>query len=208
LWESLWAEAPDPLPGFDVELRRAFLLGRMRGGERVLDLGCGEGDFAAAAAEAGAAEVTGVDIAEAALRRARSRHPDLRFERVAPGEPLPLEDASVDLVWCSEVLEHVVDTAHLLSEARRVVRTGGLLLATTPAHGRLRRLGLGIAGWERHFDPRGADLRFYTARSLRELLIEFGFDDVEVRGAGGPPLNRRHLFAAARRAGIAAYDPR
>jgi hypothetical protein len=76
-----------------------------------------------------------------------------------------------------------------------------VLAATTPGHGPLRRLRLAVAGWERHFDPRGADLRFYTARSLRVLLDDFGFD-VRVRAGGG------HLFAAARRAGIAAYDPR
>jgi len=131
-YDALWEDAPDPLPGFDVARRRAFLLEHVRGGERVLDLGCGEGDFAAAAAQAGPAEVLGVDVAAEAVRRARARHPDLRFERVE--DALPAQDASFDLVWCSEVLEHVLDTATLLSEARRVLRTGGLLLVTTPGH--------------------------------------------------------------------------
>ena len=197
-YDDLWRDAPDPLPGYDVQRRRAFLFEHVRAGRRVLDLGCGEGDFGAAAAEAGA-DVLGVDVAEEAIRRARARHPELRFEHVE--DTLPADDATFDLVWCSEVLEHVLDTARLLSEARRVLRTGGVLAATTPGHGPLRRLRLAVAGWERHFDPRGADLRFYTARSLRELLDDFGFDDVRVRAGGG------HLFAAARRAGIAAYDP-
>jgi SAM-dependent methyltransferase len=192
-YDQLWEDAPDPLPGFDVEPRRAFLLEHVREGDDVLDLGCGEGDFAAAAAQAGAGEVLGVDIATEAVRRARARHPTLRFER-AEGE-LPAQDASFDLVWCSEVLEHVLDTASFLSEARRVLRTGGMLLVTTPAHGPARRLALAVAGWERHFDPRGPDLRFYTARSLRELLEDFGFEEVRVRGKG------RHLYASARRAG-------
>ena len=187
---------PDPLPGFDVPRRRAFLLDHVRAGERVLDLGCGEGDFAAAAAQAGAGEVLGVDVAAEAVRRARARNPGLRFERV--DDELPAADASFDLIWCSEVLEHLLDTAAVLSEARRVLRTGGIFLATTPAHGRLRGLGLAFGGWERHFDPRGPDLRFYTARSLRELLRDFGFETVHVRGRG------RHLFASARRAGLHA----
>lgn len=175
----------------------------MRGAERVLDLGCGDGRFAAAAAGAGAAEVVGVDVAEAALARARAAHPALHFERVAPGGELPFGDATFDVVWCSEVLEHVVDTARLLSEARRVLRTGGALVATTPDHPLLRRVGLALGGWERVLDPRGADLRFYTARSLGELLTDFGFEDVEIRHAGGPPLLRRHLLASGRRAGLA-----
>jgi SAM-dependent methyltransferase len=201
-WEQLWEDAPDSLPAFDVELREAFLRAHLRGGERVLDLGCGEGDFAAAAASAGADEVLGVDVAAAAVRRARARHPELRFEQVTAGEPLPAGDATMDLVWCSEVLEHVVGTARLLSEARRVLRTGGTLLVTTPAHGRTRRVALAVAGWERHFDPRGADVRFYTARALREVLADFGFDAVRVRAAGGPPLARRHLLGSGRRAGL------
>jgi ubiquinone/menaquinone biosynthesis C-methylase UbiE len=195
-YDALWEDAPDPLPGFDVEARRAFLLDHLHGAERVLDLGCGEGDLAAAAAQAGARDVLGVDVAAEAVRRARARHPELRFERVA--DALPAPDAYFDLVWCSEVLEHVLDTAAVLSEARRVLRTGGLMLVTTPAHGRLRRLALAVAGWERHFDPRGADVRFYTARSLRDLLRDFGFEEVRVRGRG------RHLFASARRAGLHA----
>ena len=72
-YDALWEDAPDPLPGFDVARRRAFLLEHVRGGERVLDLGCGEGDFAAAAAQAGAAEVLGVDVAAEAVRRARAQ---------------------------------------------------------------------------------------------------------------------------------------
>jgi ubiquinone/menaquinone biosynthesis C-methylase UbiE len=160
----------------------------------VLDLGCGEGDFAAAAVEAGAGEAVGVDVAAEAVRRARARHPQLRFEHV--DDTLPGEDASFDLIWCSEVLEHVLDTARLLSEARRVLRTGGTLLITTPAHGLRRRLALAFSGWEAHFDPRGPDLRFYTARSLTELLEDFGFEEIRVR------TERPHLFASARRAGI------
>ena len=195
-YDDLWRDAPDPLPGYDIQRRRAFLLEHVRAGRRVLDLGCGEGDLTAAAAEAGA-DVVGVDVAAEAIRRARARHPDLRFEHV--GETLPADDATFDLVWCSEVLEHVLDTTRVLSEARRVLRTGGVLAATTPGHGPLRRLRLALNGWESHFDPRGADLRFYTARSLRELLHDFGFEDVRVRAGGG------HLFAAARRAGIAGH---
>jgi ubiquinone/menaquinone biosynthesis C-methylase UbiE len=194
--DALWEVAPDPLPGYDAQPRRAFLLEHLRGGERVLDLGCGEGDFAAAAAEAGAGEVLGVDVSGVAVQRARRRHPELRFERFK--DVLPAPDASFDLVWCSEVLEHVVDTAALLSEARRVLRTGGFLLVTTPSHGLGRRAALAFRGWERHFDPQGPDLRFYTARSLRDLLRDFGFEDLAVRGRG------RRLLASARRAGLGA----
>jgi hypothetical protein len=65
---------------------------------------------------------------------------------------------------------------------------------TTPSHGRLRLL---VGGVERYCDPVGDHLHLYTARSLRELLRDFGFADISVRSAGGPPLLRRLLLARA-----------
>ena len=60
--------------------------------------------------------------------------------------PLPLEDNSFDVVWASEVIEHVADTGRWLSEVRRVLKPGGRLLLTTPSHGRLR---VALGGIER-----------------------------------------------------------
>ena len=136
-YEDFWADAPaDPEP-WEWERRRALLLGEARPGERVLDLGCGAGRFVAALRDAGA-EPVGVELAEAALERARANAPGADLRLVADDGSLPLEHASVDLVWCSEVLEHVPDTAHLLLEVRRVLKPGGRLLVTVPHHGRLK----------------------------------------------------------------------
>ena len=196
-YESFWADAPqDPEP-WAWERRRAFLLAEAQPGERVLDLGCGTGRFVAALRDAGADPV-GVELAEGALERARRNVPgaDLRLM----GDGIPLEDASVDLVWCSEVLEHVPDTAGLLSEARRVLRTGGRLLVTTPSHDLPRRALLALLRWEPHFDPLGQHVRFYTRRSLGRVLDTFAFEDVHITGIGGPPLLRETLVARARKA--------
>jgi ubiquinone/menaquinone biosynthesis C-methylase UbiE len=178
------------------ERRRRFLMAHVEPGQTVLDLGCGEGAFTALLAKAGAQPV-GVDVADEALRRARTGHADLDFRRAGPGEPLPLADGSVDLVWASEVLAFVPDTAHVLSEVRRVLRSEGRILVTTPAHGRVRAL---VHGLDRDLDPLGPALRFYTRGSLRTVLETFGFDRVGVHAAGGPPLLRRTLLARGRRA--------
>src|SRR3954447_5820687 len=186
-YEDVWAELPrDPEP-WAWERRRALLLGEARAGERVLDLGCGAGRFVAALRDAGADPV-GVELADAALERARRNVPgaDLR----AMTDAIPLEDSSVDLVWCSEVLEHVPDTAGLLSEARGWLKPGGRLLATTPARRRL----LSVLRWEEHFDPLGQHVRFYSRRSLTRTLETFAFEAVEVRSERGM------LVARARKA--------
>ncbi len=194
-YEELWERLPDDLEPPDLELRRSFARAEIGPSDQVLDLGCGAGDLINDL-RATAASVVGVDVAEAALRRARARHPELAFYRTEIDGELPLGDNSFDVVWSSEVIEHVADTARWMSEARRVLRPGGRLLLTTPSHGRLK---LAVGGLERYSEPLGDHLHLYTARSLRGLLAEFGFDQVEVRAAGGWPLWRRLLLARAAR---------
>jgi SAM-dependent methyltransferase len=192
-YEELWERLPDDLQPPDFELRRDYLLGEVRAGDRVLDLGCGSGELTAALAEADGA-VVGVEVAEAALGRARAAHPSLDF-RLAPIDgPLPLGDNSFDVVWASEVIEHVADTARWLSEVRRVLVPGGRLLLSTPAHGRLLLL---VGGIERYSPPLGDHLHLYTPRSLARVLGELGFGQVQVRAVGGPPLLKRLLLARA-----------
>src|SRR5712671_4064579 len=102
-YEDLWSRLPDELQPPDWELRRDFLLAGVRPSERVLDLGSGAGDFTKEIVRAGARAV-GVEVAEAAIERARAGHPELDF-RLAPIDgPLPVGDGEFDVVWSSEVI--------------------------------------------------------------------------------------------------------
>jgi 2-polyprenyl-3-methyl-5-hydroxy-6-metoxy-1,4-benzoquinol methylase len=199
--EALWASIPEGLEPADFQLRSRFLLAHVRPGLRVLDVGCGEGRFAAALAAAGA-QVTGIDVTEEPLRRARARHPELDLRLLAHDSPWPAPDASFDAVWAGEVIEHVADTAAWLSELRRVLRSGGSLLLSTPANGRLALLAAALSGgaFARRFDPLGEHLRFYNRATLTRLIEEFGFQDVTVRSEGGFPGARRLLLLHAVRA--------
>jgi ubiquinone/menaquinone biosynthesis C-methylase UbiE len=190
-YEELWERLPEQMEPADRELREAFARAHVRRGDRVLDLGCGDGALSGVLADV-AGSVVGADVAEAALQRARARHPELSFVLAPFDGALPFDDGSFDVVWSSEVIEHVADTARWLSEVRRVLVPRGRLLLTTPSHGRLR---LAIGGIERYSEPLGDHLHLYSARSLRQLLTEFDFAVAELRGAAGPPLLRRLLLA-------------
>ena len=178
IWEAL---PPDAAPERFAQ-RRAFLLANVAAGERVLDIGCGAGEFSAALAEAGALPIA-VDVAAEALRRAAARVPDLDRRLWRDGEPLPLADGCVDVVWAGEVIEHVGDVAPWLSELRRVLRPRGTLLLTTPHHGPLTllRLAMSPRRFAAHFDPRSDHLRFFSPRTLRALLDDLGFDVARLR---------------------------
>ncbi len=197
-YEDVWADAPaDPEP-WAWERRRALLLAEARPGERVLDLGCGAGRFVAALRDAGADPV-GVEIASGALERARAVAPGADLRLLAQDGSIPLEHGSVDLVWCSEVLEHIADGAHLLQEARRVLRPGGRMLVTVPYHGRLQASLVALLRFDAHFDPQGQHLRFFTRASLAASLRAAGFAEPRVRAVGGAPLFRETLVARAGR---------
>jgi 2-polyprenyl-3-methyl-5-hydroxy-6-metoxy-1,4-benzoquinol methylase len=199
-YEDLWRSLQPGTPPADFPLRLRFLLANVAGGDRVLDVGCGEAEFTAELARAGAS-VVGIDVAEEPLRRARERDPALDLRVVAGEGPWQLDTAAFDVVWAGEVIEHVDDTAAWLSEVRRVLRSGGRLLVSTPNHDRLTlaRLALSRSPFASRFDPRGDHLRFYSRDTLAALIEDFGFEAVSVRRAGGVPGARPLLLAVATR---------
>jgi len=150
--------------------------------ESALDVGCGDGRLTR---ELAVRDLTAADVSVVVLARARERLVVGRLVELDPGAPLPLEDGSFDLVLCSETLEHVQDVQQLLSEARRVLRPGGTLAITTPAHSRLTAARIAVTGFELTFDPLSPHLRFFTRRSLTRVLDGMGFDVVSARRRRG-----------------------
>jgi SAM-dependent methyltransferase len=101
-------------------------------GSRALDLGCGAGQLAHYLAEAGAAEVIGVDISESMLELARTRwaHPRVRYVRAAI-ESTDFPPNRFELVASSLAFHYVDDYAGLLRRIATWLAPGGILVFTT-----------------------------------------------------------------------------
>lgn len=149
---------------------------------RGLDLGCGDGTILQAiAARVPAPRMTGVDLdaREVELARATGLYETLH---VAGGEAIPEADQSFDFVFSNSVLEHVTPIDATLRESARVLRPGGVLIATVPAAG----FHACLAGpWHprvtrgqylKSLDQRLAHLRYWTIEEWRRHLDEAGIE--------------------------------
>jgi len=109
------------------ELR--FLFDYTKKGEKVLDLGCGNGRFSQYLEKA---DYTGVDFSEKMIEEARKRFPQKKFQ-VANALSLPFKANTFDKIYSVAVIHQVPSFSYRLeaiSEARRVLKPGGLLFLT------------------------------------------------------------------------------
>lgn len=117
----------------DVKFKKYLNLLGMKKGEKVLDVGCGEGIFLARVAKTYGADCTGIDISKRLIATAKSlrlrsgQAHQLRF-RVADATQLPFKDNKFDYVLSFDVLEHIQNQGKVLFEMMRVLKPGGLLL--------------------------------------------------------------------------------
>jgi ubiquinone biosynthesis O-methyltransferase len=158
------------------------LVGDVRG-RRILDVGCGDGEFALELTRRGA-NVTGIDASPAMIGAARAlaaRTKTSTSFHVGLAERLPFEAERFDIVTAIAILCFVEEPAPVLREIARVLRPSGRLVIgelgkwSSWAAARRIRAMLGSQLWRQS--------RFRTAGELRSLAEQAGLTVEEVRGA-------------------------
>jgi ubiquinone/menaquinone biosynthesis C-methylase UbiE len=180
---------------FDLLVREGDLRGR-----RVLEVGCGTGQLAAALAERAAARVWAVDPEPVMVEIARRR---LRSVRVATAEALPFKDGWFERAVLRLVV-HLLDAGRALPELRRVLASGGRAVVATfdPAH-----FG---AGWLTPFFPSIPAIdraRFAEIAELERALLAAGFSSTRsVRLSQRHELTREAALERIRGRHISTFD--
>jgi methionine biosynthesis protein MetW len=161
----------------------------LRGGNRLLDVGCWNGDLLARICEAGLyTESHGVDIVEEGVQATIARGFQAQIVDLNRS-PLPFPDGYFDGVTALAVLEHIFDPYAVVREIHRVLRQDGELVVQVPNvasfsnRARILRGHLPVtstdAGWD------GGHLHYFTKRALDRFFHQEGFDVLARRTSGG-----------------------
>jgi SAM-dependent methyltransferase len=154
----------------------------------VCDIGCGNGVFTGDLKRRIDCNLIGVDSNKYALEQASK----LDFDKLIQvddftKDKLPIDNESVDLVICKDVLEHLIDPEFLTHEIFRILKPGGYFLVHVPNHfpiwGRLKFLFTNNIDTFSYFPNANRydfpHIRFFTLDSMKDILKVSGFASLE-----------------------------
>lgn len=153
-----------------------FYWQHLAGAQRVLDLGCGNGDLGRY--KPGSAQVYGLDLAPPLVSQAGA-HENAQVWDLDGSNPLPFADGSFDAVVAKDILEHLQRPWRIVVEMKRVTRPGGIILASVICE-------RGHRTWGDYTHVRG-----FTMQSVRQMFADVGLQVLGTWRMGGIPLTSR-----------------
>lgn len=169
----------------------------------LLDVGCGNGSMASFLIENGYS-VYGTDASSTGIEQARKKYPDRFFLQDLTKDELPSELSAIsfDTIVSTEVVEHLYDPRKYIAFCKNVLgkNGGGELILSTPYHGYLKNLVMAVSGTlDNHFTALwdGGHIKFWSHKTLTQLLTEQGFKVTEFKGSGRIPYLWKSMFIKA-----------
>lgn len=148
---------------------------------RILDAGCGQGDFALHLAEMPEVkQIEGIDLSKTAITRAIKRAKEnklsakIKFQTGSITD-LSFKDKTFDSIFAFEIVEHVLDTDKMFNEFNRVLKKGGYLGITTVDFNLPKMIIIALFYFETYFEPTTPHIRFFTKNTLKNILKKNGF---------------------------------
>ena len=144
------------------------------------------------------ASITGIELA-------RKGCPDRFYVQDINSKELPneLNDIYFDTIISTEVIEHLYNPRTYIQFCKQVLMKngGGELIISCPYHGYLKNLVMAVSGkFDNHFTVLwdGGHIKFWSRKTLTQLLEEFDFEVVDFKGSGRFPYLWKSMFIKAR----------
>lgn len=168
----------------------------------ILDLGCGNGYLANYLIKSGF-NAYGTDASEEGIAIAKKQRPDRFFLQDLSTGKLPdeLQNLRFDTIISTEVIEHLYDPQGFVEFCKQLLPKNGEIILSTPYHGYWKYLGLAIFNkWDAHLGPgwRGGHIKFWSRKTLSQLLVDTGFTVTAFKGCGRMPYFWKSMLIKAR----------
>lgn len=170
-------------------------------GKRVFDLGCGNGSVGALLNTDGW-DVTGIDPSVEGIAEANQQYPHLKLEQGSAYDDLAAKFGQFPALISLEVVEHVYAPRDYARCVHDLLLPGGTAVISTPYHGYVKNLAMAVTGkMDAHFTALWdhGHIKFWSFRTLTQLLTEAGLTDVRFLRVGRVPMLAKSMIAIARR---------
>lgn len=176
----------------------------------ILDLGCDNGNWTCILGEkAGSKHLYGIEIVKSAAESARMKGISVAVTDL--GDIFPYATSSMDLIHANQVIEHVPNIDQFISEIKRVLKPGGKVIISTENGSSWCNIAAAIMGWQIFSltnvsvvaggignplalhksdgaQPSWTHKTIFNYCGLRDIFSSYGFQNIELKGAGYFPL--------------------
>lgn len=169
--------------------------------KRIFDLGCGNGSVGNFFLRRGW-DVTGVDPSIEGIAQASAAFPELNVSVGSAYDDLSQAYGRFPFLISLEVVEHVYNPRLYMKNAFNLLEDGGIGIFSTPYHGYWKNLALAASGkMDRHFTALWdhGHIKFWSIKSLGQLMSEVGFKNIEFYRVGRIPQLAKSMIAVASR---------
>ena len=162
---------------FTVKFKNKILaLCDVSDGDAVLDVGCGNGTLINAINKKGNINAFGVDISPQMVKECQKRYNNISF-KISTGEQLPFESNSFNILTICCVLHHLNNPHNFFIEAKRVLKSSGILIVGEPWY----PIGLRqFVDWVVAPLLKAGDNKTFSHKKLKELFVDNGFEIIEI----------------------------